>query len=389
MKISEYCKHLILQAFDKYASDILFEPYKGYVQISFKVDGSFIEIDSIDPKKSQRVFTAYKVMGDLQSYRSDIIQEGRIKLDEDDQTFNVRLSFVPTINGERLSIRLFNFNRDLLNLNKLNLDSQTIDFLTRALNHPNGTILLTGPPSSGKTTTIYAMLKYLKQINSDISISTIEDPVEHNLEGEITQIEVNPYKELTFDNILKSLLRQDLKCIMVGEIRSSETAQIAIRAGLTGHLIISTIHTKDITDVIPRLLDLGVDPYFISGSLNLITSIRLIRKICNNCKEEVKIGTEFQKEFPEVPEFQMIGKGCEQCFQTGYKGRVPITEVLRIDGNLEAKIQKLSRNELKQELNKIKVGSFQDKGFEMVKNGLTTIKELQNQIRLTGGSYEE
>jgi type IV pilus assembly protein PilB len=368
---------IILNAVTQKASDIHIDPQETKVIIRYRVDG-VLKVERILPKQLQSVLTArIKILSNLDITEYRIPQDGRMKVQLEHHTVDLRVSAVPTVYGEKMVMRLFVIGSvlndlDHLGFNKLNLKR----FLTM-LDSPTGMVLITGPTGSGKSSTLYAGLNKLN--SEEVNIVTIEDPVEYQIEG-INQIQVNPTVGMTFAAGLRSILRQDPNIIMVGEIRDKETVEVAIRASLTGHLVLSTLHTNDSLGTITRLLDMGVEPFLVASSISGIVAQRLVRKVCRNCKQEdapTKMELEiFEKRGIHIEKI-VRGKGCSSCNMTGYKGRIALHEVLVINDEIRRAIM---NEESIQTLRDIAIENktifLVDDGLLKVKQGLTTTEEV-------------
>jgi type IV pilus assembly protein PilB len=335
------------------------------------------------PKHTQMAFLSrLKIISNLDITKSRIPQDGRVSAKINGMSIDMRVSTMPTIHGEKIVIRLFSQDTSLLDIKKLGFRNYNLRRFKKMIKQPNGIILVTGPTGSGKTTTLFAALKEFNAIKNNIV--TIEDPVEYKLNN-VNQIQTNKKTGLDFSTALRSILRQDPDIVMVGEIRDKETAEIAIRAALTGHLVLSTIHTNDSVSSIMRLIDMGIPPYLIASSLVGILSQRLVRRICSDCKTEYMPTKEEITELNktnlvkngEKPKHLHKGEGCKKCGETGYKGRIPILETLIITERLETMIMNGSnKNELQK--NAIDEGliTLKENGLEKVIEGLTTYEEI-------------
>ncbi|MGL4109452.1 GspE/PulE family protein [Clostridium sp. LP20] len=320
------------------ASDIHIEPFENEVRVRVRVDGELQKILKI-PKESQNTLsTRIKILADLNIAEKRIPQDGRILTNVDGVSTDLRVSVLPTVNGEKIVIRILSKNSSLMNKESLGMHKDDMDKLTSIMQNPYGIILVTGPTGSGKSTTLYTVLSELNTINKNII--TVEDPVEFMIEG-INQVAVNNKAGLTFASGLRSILRQDPDIVMVGEIRDGETAEIAIRAAITGHVVLSTLHTNDAPSTIARLIDMGIEPYLISTSVNGIIAQRLVRKICRKCAKPY-MASNYEKKLLGLPLEANIkllkGEGCPVCNETGYKGRIGIYEILDIKSGLRTAI---------------------------------------------------
>ncbi|MBI2058758.1 MAG: type II secretion system ATPase GspE [Nitrospirae bacterium] len=369
---------LLYNAIKQRATDIHIEPFEREVVVRYRVDGILYNVHT-PPKAAQPTITSrIKVMAGMNIAEKRLPQDGRIRLRIAGKDVDVRVSVVPTAFGERIVMRLLDKSKGLLDLPEIGMGEKDLRMLDVLLKRSNGIILVTGPTGSGKTTTLYAAIS---KINSpDKNIITVEDPIEYQIKG-IGQIQVNPKIELTFANALRSILRQDPDIILVGEIRDAETAEIAIQASLTGHLVFSTLHTNDAAGTLTRLIDMGIEPFLISSSLTAVIAQRLIRTICPDCREAY-VPTQSQVEELGINGdsngIQFFrGKGCPQCFFTGFMGRLGIFEVLLVDGYIqELIVQKSDANVIKRMARSKGMITLREDGANKVKAGLTTIEEV-------------
>ncbi len=324
---------VLFQALKLRASDVHFQPYLDRLQVRFRIDGILYDMESVPKTAQDAILSRIKVMGKMDIAERRLPQDGRASIRIGDGEVDVRISIVPTSNGERAVLRLLDKSAQTYTLKEMGLDEHNRSILETYLKYPHGIILVTGPTGSGKTTTLYASLTQIS--TGDKNILTIEDPVEYALDG-ISQVQVNTKKGLTFAAGLRSFLRQDPDVMMVGEIRDLETAEIAIRAAITGHLVFSTVHTNDAPSTITRLVDIGVEPYLVSSSLLLVVAQRLVRTLCPACR---RLETPSQAELAQLrsmgldPDRLPDGKlarspGCQECFNSGYQGRTAIYEML-------------------------------------------------------------
>ena len=325
---------LLSSALTQKASDIHIDPQEQQVVIRFRVDG-MLKTERYLPKHMQAMLTArIKIMSSLDITEHRVPQDGRIKATIDFRPIDLRVSTLPTVYGEKIVMRILDLSSSLNDLTKLGFSEVNLERFMQEIDRPNGIVLISGPTGSGKSSTLYAALNKLNQ--EEVNIITVEDPVEYQLEG-INQIQVNPTVGLTFANGLRSILRQDPDIVMVGEIRDRETVEIAIRASLTGHLVLSTIHTNDSIASITRLIDMGVEPFLLTASVNAIIAQRLIRRVCRDCGREMPASSRekeiFAKRGKEI-ETIVRGPGCASCNMTGYRGRVAIHEVLIINDEM-------------------------------------------------------
>ncbi len=369
---------IIEEAIRKKASDIHIEPYENELRVRLRIDGTLINVLNPSRSYASGLASRVKIMSGLDISEKRLPQDGRFKARKDGKVVDFRVSSFPGIFGEKIVLRLLENSSLLLDIEKLGLNNDDLKTLLSAIHKSKGMVLLTGPTGSGKTTTIYSMLRVLN--DGTLNIITAEDPIEYNLNG-INQFQMNTKIGLNFARALRTFLRQDPDIIMVGEIRDFETAEIAFRAALTGHLVLSTLHTNNAPETITRLIDIGVEPYMITSSINLIVAQRLIRKICENCKIE-DIPTESQASVFRNYGFNIDGhhvargEGCEECSNTGYKGRMAIYEVMPLwDEIKELILNGKSAFEIRTKAEEMGLTSLQAQGFNKVITGITTINE--------------
>ncbi|MCK4506512.1 MAG: Flp pilus assembly complex ATPase component TadA [Candidatus Aegiribacteria sp.] len=332
---------LIADAVRRGASDIHFEPFERYIRVRFRIDGVLHEVMRPSRKYRSAMVSRLKILGGMNIADHHLPQDGRQKILVGDRFVDLRLATLPTLFGEKVEVRLLDRSKIVLDLEKLGFEEEPLKVFRKAIRRPFGIVLVTGPTGCGKTTTLYSALTERNDV--EVNIMTAENPVEFNLKG-INQVQMNTTVGLTFANALRAYLRQDPDIIMVGEIRDKETAEIAIRAALTGHLVLSTTHTNDAPSTINRLIDIGTEPFMLSTSLACIASQRLIRKICSKCKAEIRVPDDVfidagidPKRFQKVKLFE--GTGCSYCNNTGYKGRIGIFEVMSIDEEIRQLIE--------------------------------------------------
>lgn len=373
---------IFTDAFELNASDIHFEPTKENILVRFRVDGVLRDAGKINKSFYENILNRIKIESGIRLDEHFAAQDGAMQFKKDGLMVDLRTSIVPTVTGEKIVLRVLNSYLQGLNLTELGLSDDHRKIVRENADKPFGMIVVCGPTGSGKTTTLYALLKILNK--SDVNITTIEDPVEYKMEG-VNQIQVNTLTNLTFAKGLRSIVRQDPDIILVGEIRDIETAEIAVNAALTGHLMLSTFHANDAATAIPRLLDMGVEPFLLASTLELVVGQRLARKICDNCKYSVSMNPDeidrirpgLRKYFWEENMTLYRGKGCEACGFSGFKGRTGLFEMIVINPDLENMIL---RNPSSQEIwrsarEKGSYTLFED-GVAKVKNGTTTIEEL-------------
>lgn len=368
---------LIIQATQTQASDIHIEPKKNDVSIRFRVDGILRRLPSLPKSVSLPVVSRIKILSRLDITQRRKPQDGRIHFEYEGKPVDLRISVYPTIFGEKIVIRILDLSKANLELKDLGMPSHIRNKFYQLIQKPHGIVLVTGPTGSGKTTTLYAALN---SINSEkINITTIEDPVEYQLEN-INQANVDEKYGITFAEALRNILRQDPDVILVGEIRDTETAQLAVRAALTGHLVFSTLHTNDAAGAIIRMLNLGVEPFLVSSSLLCVLAQRLVRVVCPECKSSYRPTENLLKDLNLEKEEKIIfyrGKGCPACDNTGYKGRVGIYELLVPNKEVfEMIMTKASAEQIKEVVSKAGTKILRDDGLEKVLEGITTIEEV-------------
>jgi type IV pilus assembly protein PilB len=376
---------ILADAAKRRCSDIHIEPYEKIFRVRFRIDGVLQEIMSPPLRLKNALVSRLKVMAGLDIAERRLTQDGRIKLKMGvGGELDIRVSILPTLFGEKVVMRLLDKSNLQLDMSKLGFDPQNLKDFQEAIHKPYGMILITGPTGSGKSTTLYSALSELNK--PDVNISTAEDPVEYNLVG-INQVQVRDQIGLNFAACLRSFLRQDPDIIMVGEIRDLETAQIAIKASLTGHLVLSTLHTNDCPATVDRLINMGVETFLLTSSINLILAQRLVRKICERCKEPIEVKAEVLSNLgvdpadisAGFPTFH--GRGCNDCGGTGYRGRFAVYEVMVMHEALKEMILKgVSAMELKREAVKLGMSTLRMSAMQKVRTGLTTVDET---IRVT------
>ena len=367
---------IMTEAITSNASDIHIEPQKRYLRIRYRIDGVLRDTMNLPKNIQPGVISRVKIMANLDIAERRRPQDGRINLKFRGREIDLRVSVLPGIFGEKVVLRILDKERSLIPLEQLGFSEESLEVFRTLINQPYGMILITGPTGSGKSTTLYAILRILN--SPDVNILTVEDPVEYQLDG-ITQVQVNPKINLTFANALRSFLRQDPDIILVGEIRDKETAQIAMEAALTGHLVFSTLHTNDSFSAPTRLIDMGIEPYLIASSVIGVTAQRLVRKICADCKEEYK-PSEFLLKQVGIENYDGVfyrGKGCIACNNSGYKGRIAVQEILKIDDSIREMV--LNRNpstNIKEHAIKNGSISLLQDAIDKAKKGITTIDEV-------------
>jgi type IV pilus assembly protein PilB len=369
---------ILSEGIRRMASDIHVEPYEKRFRIRMRIDGVLHEIAQIPQEMKRAVIARFKIMSRMDIAESRIPQDGRIKLKSGGTEIDFRVNTMPTLFGEKVVLRMLSKGNLQLDLLKLGFEQKQLDTFKKGIYSPNGMVLVTGPTGSGKTTTLYSALSELNQITDNLS--TAEDPVEYNLEG-INQCQINKDVGLTFAAVLRALLRQDPDTILVGEIRDYETAEVAVQAALTGHLVLSTLHTNDAPSTITRLMNMGLEPFLVVASLNTIVAQRLLRTVCAKCKTDTTVPLEKLVELgipAEVASKAKLahGKGCQACNNSGYKGRVAIYEVLDFSQTLkEMVLRGESAIELKKQATKEGMKSLRMSGLSKALDGRTTLEE--------------
>jgi type IV pilus assembly protein PilB len=370
---------ILMDAIRKHASDIHIEPYEKLLRVRFRIDGVLYEIMRPPLQLRNAIISRLKIMSHLDIAERRLPQDGRIKLRIGARDIDFRVSVLPTLFGEKVVLRLLDKSSLQLDLTKLGFEEVQLKDLQDAIYSPYGMMLVTGPTGSGKTTTLYSALSDLNKISTNIS--TCEDPVEYNLPG-INQVQIHEAIGLTFAAALRAFLRQDPDIIMVGEVRDFETAETAIKAALTGHLVLSTLHTNDAPSSINRLLNMGVEPFLVSSAVNLIMAQRLVRRICSECSEEEDVLPEALSDLgvkeDELGTFVCLhGKGCQACNNTGYRGRIAIYEVMPMyDEIRELALVSASAAEIKREAMRLGMLSLRRSGINKMKQGVTTVEEV-------------
>ncbi|MFA5118269.1 MAG: GspE/PulE family protein [Candidatus Omnitrophota bacterium] len=381
--VIKFLNEVLVEAIKKRATDIHLEPFEDELRIRYRIDGVLYEVPCPPSIKhfQSSIASRIKVMASLDITEKRRPQDGRIKVRMGDEVFDLRISVLPTPFGESIGIRILSRGTPLIGLEQLGIPPDTLNIIEDAIVKPYGIILVTGPTGSGKTTTLYSCLS---KINSaQRKIITVEDPIEYQLRG-ITQMQVEPKIGFTFATALRSMLRHDPNVMMVGEIRDTETAELAVRTSLTGHLVFSTLHTNDAAGAIARLSDMGVDAFLVSSSINLIIAQRLVRLICPDCKDTVSPQEEFLQKLDSNDKLDIQfyhGRGCENCRFTGYQGRSGIFEVLVVNDEIRSMIlNRVSPHKLKQKVVALGMKTLREAGLDKVKKGLTTLEEV---VRVT------
>jgi len=367
---------VIIKGIKDGATDIHVEPEGSIVRIRYRIDGVMLLGTSIPKSLQGAVVARLKILSETNIAETRVPQDGRIKFKLGKREIDIRISFFPTINGENVVLRLLDKGKLVKGLEKLGMDTAIIEMFKNAISRPFGMILVSGPTGSGKTTTLYSAISYLNSIEKNII--TLEDPVEYEFPL-IRQSQVNPKINFTFAEGLKSILRQDPDIILVGEMRDTETIDMSIRAALTGHMVFSTIHTNNSIATIGRLIDMGVEPFLIASTLIMVIAQRLVRTICESCKEPVnesELGVDIPSALKNFPGPYYKGKGCDKCNNTGYSGRIGIYEVLNVTSALRDKIERnASTHEITQHAQQEGFKTLFDNALEKVKAGVITLEE--------------
>ncbi len=372
------------------ASDIHIEPYEDKGLVRLRIDGVMHDVLQMKKDLLAPIITRLKILSRMRTDEHRAAQDGKIRYKTDNETIDIRISVLPVTQGENVVMRLLSSRSRQFGLTDLGFSSGDMKIVKKAIKSPHGMILVTGPTGSGKTTTLYSIMKILNK--RDVHISTIEDPVEYNMEG-ISQIQVNNKTDLSFAKGLRSIVRQDPDIIMVGEIRDEETAGIAVNSALTGHLVLSTLHTNDAPTTLPRLLDMKIEPYLVASTVNVIIAQRLVRKICSKCKASYKMLKEEREMLLQETNLQSImkkigknkldnirlykGEGCKVCGQTGYDGRLGVFEVLEMTEEIkQAILRQASAGEIREIVKKQGMVTMMEDGVDKVLKGMTTFEEV-------------
>ena len=384
LPIVEIVNEIIIDATKNRASDIHFDPLSDYLKVRIRIDGQLIDYCTIPNDFKRNLITRVKIISGMNITENRLPQDGAIKTSLNGIPLDMRVSSLPTNAGEKIVIRILDYSMSIQGLEKLGFTKDNYNKIMKMINIPNGIILITGATGTGKSTTVYSILQKLNKEESNII--TVEDPVEMDLPG-INQVQVNSEIGLTFANVLRSILRQDPDIIMIGEIRDDETAEIAVRASITGHLVLSTLHTNDSLNTIERLLDMDVERYLLAASLSGIISQKLSRKLCPHCRKKVATN-QYQKHLfkknlgIDLNEIYIAGDGCEHCMN-GYNGRIAIHEVLLINEDIRDAISNnVKKDELRELVYKTDVKTLLQDGLLKVASGYTTFEEIIKLIEL-------
>ena len=373
---------ILHRAIQDRASDVHFETFPDELRIRYRVDGALYEIESPPSHLSAPLIARIKVMSDLDIAETKLPQDGRIALSIDGRPVDLRVATIPGIAGEGAVLRVLDRSAVSLDLAALGLLPDEVEKLARLTSLPHGIVLVTGPTGSGKTTTLYAMLSQVNDVS--LKIITVEDPVEYDIDG-IVQVPINEEIGVTYPKVLRTVLRQDPDKILVGEIRDHDTATVAVEASLTGHLVLATVHTNDAPSAITRLVDMGVEPFLITATLEAVVAQRLVRRICPDCKDSFEPDDDFLRELGTDGDALRgstlyFGKGCERCFHTGYRGRTAICEVMRLDDPLRAAVLENQPTARIRDLARMGgMRTLRESGLRAVREGQTTIEEVRHE----------
>lgn len=384
--VVKFVNETIHNGIERGVSDIHFEIYERVAILRYRIDGVLHKIDEMEMRMYPAIISRIKILSELDISEKRLPQDGRINLRHEGRKIDIRVSIIPTVHGENSVLRILDKGKKALNIDDIGMSYEMTRSIEKDAKKPYGMILVTGPTGSGKTTSLYAILQYILSFG-DKKILTVEDPVEYQIDG-ISQVQVHSDIGLTFAAGLRSFLRHDPDVIMVGEIRDRETAEIAIRAALTGHLVLSTVHTNDTASTLTRFIDMGIPPYLLTSTINVILAQRLVRKICPECKQTMVLTANDIRSLGIDDYFKpkdkvYFGKGCKACNKTGYQGRTPIFEMMQIDDNIKKAIIKgNSSYEIKEKSIKAGMPTLRDAGFDLVKQGITTFEEIEKIVSL-------
>ncbi|NRR91379.1 type II/IV secretion system protein [Winogradskyella undariae] len=372
---TDFLEKLLFTAKDIGSSDIHFEPYEHKCRVRFRLDGKLKEQFIISIKEYPVIVNKLKIKAGLDISEKRLPQDGRITIKTNTSEFDIRVSTLPTLHGEKVVLRILSKDANHIQLKELGFTEDELKTYKETVKKPNGIILISGPTGSGKTTTLYATLKLLN--DDQTNILTIEDPIEYTLEG-VNQVQLKENIGLDFASTLRTFLRQDPDVIMVGEIRDAKTANMAIRAALTGHLVLSTIHTNSAWATISRLIDMGIPSFLIASTLNVSVAQRLVRKLCTDCKEKAEVTKDLFPSSFEIPKnfsTHFIAKGCNNCYHTGYTGRKAIYEIIPITKTL---VQNIKNNDLEIDnyIKKHNISTLKSNAIDLIKEGITSIDEV-------------
>lgn len=370
---------LLIRGYNNSASDIHIEPFEDKMRVRMRIDGMLVDYLDLNKNIQAALIVRVKILSNMDIAEKRIPQDGHFMGVIDGVELNMRVSVIPTIFGEKIVLRYLNSNSPIDRLDTFGMNEENYKKISHMMSMPHGIIYVTGPTGSGKTTTLYMILEKLAK--GQINISTIEDPVEKKL-NRINQMQVNNMSGLTFDVGLRALMRQDPDVIMVGETRDKETAEISVRAAITGHLVVSTLHTNDAISTIVRLEEMGIEPYMVANSLVGVVAQRLMRKVCPYCKKQVETSLSDRVALQEGIKYITVGTGCPHCNQTGYKGRIAIHEIIEVDSNVRRMISNKEDIDdiMKYLVEEQNVETLRDQALALVKAGITTIDEYNKII---------
>ena len=389
--IIKLVNQILYQAVKRGASDIHIEPFEKDILVRYRIDGIMHPVLSPPKRIQNAIISRIKIMANLNIAEKRIPQDGRIQIKVGDRPIDIRVSVLPVRFGENIVMRLLDKSKSFSDLDTLGLSAHDLAVVKRCISSPNGIILMSGPTGSGKTSTLYSILSKLNR--PEVTIITVEDPVEYQMAG-IVQVQVNEKVGLTFANALRAILRQDPDIIMIGETRDQETAQIAIQASLTGHLVLSTIHTNSAPATITRLVDMGIEPFLIASTINCVVAQRLVRKICSHCREVYHPKVEMLKQLgitaAEAVDITFYrAKGCGECSSTGYKGRIAIFEVMPMTSEIaKLTVERADSNKIRAAAIKEGMKLLVQDGVEKIKQGLTTVDEVLS-VATNAEGFEE
>jgi len=370
---------ILTQAIEERASDIHIEPFDHKTVIRYRIDGVLYERPSPPPSLYRAIVSRIKVISQLDISERRLPQDGRFRIKTQGREIDFRVSTLPTVHGEKVVMRVLDKTRQSGDIEKIGMDELSLQRFLKALSQPHGMIFVTGPTGSGKTTTLYSCVRRLNK--PDVNIVTVEDPVEYQFQG-INQVQIRADIDLTFAAGLRSILRQDPDIVMVGEVRDFETADISVKAALTGHLVLTTLHTNDSSSAFARIIDMGVEPYLVASAVNIIAAQRLARRLCNRCKEKVEISPEILERAQFIPSpdkkldfYKPVG--CRYCRQTGYSGRLALLEVLEVSEEIRKLILKCAdTSHIKQQALQDGLKTLRQAGLERVAEGVTSLEEV-------------
>jgi type IV pilus assembly protein PilB len=377
--VIKFVNSMIADAVRKHVSDIHIEPADKFFRVRFRIDGTLHEVIKQPAKMKNAITSRVKIMSELDIAEKRLPQDGRIKVRLESKTIDIRVSTLPTVYGEKVVMRILDKGNLALDLERFGFQENALKHLIEAIESPYGMVLVTGPTGSGKTTTLYSALNRINRV--DVNIMTAEDPVEYNLDG-INQVQMHDSIGLTFARTLRSFLRQDPNIVMVGEIRDSETGSIAVKAALTGHLVLSTVHTNDAPSTVDRLVDMGIEPFLVAASVNLVLAQRLVRKICGKCRSEVDLPQEVlmelgisEAEGKALTFYQ--GRGCSACNGTGYSGRQGLFEVMPVTPEVRTMIlERKASAEIKKRAMSQGMLTLRQDALLKLRAGITTVEEV-------------